>query len=226
MIIPDKFVYLVALIIPCLIWFFLFVRRKDLRKEIIFISCLIGILSVITSYSWWTVDWWRPLTITNTVVGIEDFIMGFTTGGIMSVIYNFIFRNKYKKGVVRCNSKEAYLLLILMGGLTAFLINIINITSFWSSTMSMFLFIILILFFRKDLFFDSLFSGILMMLISFSFYLVIILVSDTWVNNTYLYGLSGLRLLTIPIEEFIFWFLTGMWVGPFYEYTYGKKLEI
>lgn len=225
MIIPDKFVYLVALIIPCLIWSFLFVRRKDLRKEIIFISCLIGILSVITSYSWWTVDWWRPLTITNTVVGIEDFIMGFTTGGIMSVIYNFIFRNKYKRGVVRCNSKEAYLLLILMGGLTAFLINVIGMTSFWSSTISMSLFIILILFFRKDLLLDSLFSGILMMLISFSFYLVIILISDTWVNNTYLYGLSGSRFLTIPIEEFIFWFLTGMWVGPFYEYCYGKKLK-
>ena len=55
-----------------------------------FTSILICILSVLTSYFWWTKDWWQPLNFTNTVVGFEDFIMGFTSGGIMSVIYNFL----------------------------------------------------------------------------------------------------------------------------------------
>src|ERR1035437_8729952 len=90
MIIPDKYIYLLALIPFCLIWVFLFTKRKDLRKEMLSVSILIGILSVVTSYLWWTKDWWRPLTVTGTVVGIEDFTMGFASGVIISIIYNFL----------------------------------------------------------------------------------------------------------------------------------------
>lgn len=99
----------------------------------------------------------------------------------------------------------------------------VGLTSFWSSAISMFLVVIFIIFVRRDLFFNSLISGVAMMCISIFFYLVIILISNTWINNTYLHGLSGLNFFTIPIEEFVFWFLAGMWVGPFYEFSFGKK---
>lgn len=223
--IQDNIVYLFALLIPCLIWFLIFLKRKDLRREILLGSSSIGILSVLTSYLWWTTDWWKPLTITNTIVGVEDFLLGFFMGGIMSVIYSFILNNRYNKETTIHNVKEAYLLVILMGGITSFLIGVINMTSFWSSTISMSLFVILILFLRKDLFFNSLFSGIFMVIISLSFYAIIIFISDTWISNTYIYELSGIRFFNIPIEEFVFWFLSGMWVGPFYEYCYGRKLR-
>ena len=177
-----------------------------------------------TSFYWWTKDWWRPTTFTGTVVGIEDFVMGFTTGGIMSVIYDLIFNKGYKKTILKHTVYKAYFVGLFMASLTAWLFIMTGLTSFWASTISMFLVIVYIIFVRRDLFLDSLVSGVAMMFISVIFYFVIILLSSTWINNTYLHGLSGFRIYSIPIEEFVFWFLAGMWVGPFYEFAFGKKL--
>jgi len=225
MIMSDKFVYLLATIPLCLVWLLLYLRRKDLRKEIILASIFIGILSVSTSYLWWTIDWWRPLTITGTKVGVEDFLSGFASGGIMSVIYEYIFNKVYKNVKLESRSLSAIIILLFMFCLTSWLVFIVGFTTFWASTISLVLAIIFIILVRRDLFFNSLTSGVSMMLISVLSYLVIILISDTWVSNTYLDGLSGYCIWTIPVEEFVFWFLAGMWVGPFYEYVFGKRLK-
>lgn len=58
---------------------------------------IIGSVSLLSSYYWWTKDWWLPHNITGTKVGIEDFIMGFTAGGIMTVAYEVIFLKRYIK---------------------------------------------------------------------------------------------------------------------------------
>ena len=111
------------------------------------------------------------------------------------------------------------------GTLTAWLIFFVGLSTFWSSTIAMISVILFIDYIRKDLIWDSLLSGLAMMIISILFYLVIILISDNWIYNTYLHGLSGIKIYTVPIEEFVFWFLAGMWVGPFYEYALGKRLR-
>ncbi len=188
-------------------------------------SLLISILSVLTSYFWWTKDWWKPETITGTIVGIEDFIMGFTTGGIMSIAYDFLLNKGYSKLKSKQRLFSGILVMIFMALLMFYLFLVAGITSFWSSVVTMIIVILFLDYSRRDLLLDSLISGVSMLFISVSFYLVIVLVSNTWVDNTYLSGLSGIRVGTIPIEEFIFWFLAGMWVGPFYEYVYGRRLR-
>jgi len=226
MFIPDNLVYLLALIPFCIIWCGFFLKRKDLRKEMIFISPFIGIVSVFSSYFWWTKDWWRPLNITGTVVGVEDFIMGFAAGGIMAVIYKVLFNDAlYSKYRIKLHRLAAFFLILFMAVLTAWLIFSIGLTTFWSSVVSMLFVILFIDYMRKDLIVDSLISGVAMLSISILFYVVILLVSDAWVDKTYLHGLSGVRVYNIPIEEFVFWFLAGMWVGPFYEYALGKRLR-
>ena len=44
----------------------------------------------------YTLDWWAPLTITGTVVGIEDVLFGFVCGGIATVVYEEIFKKRIK----------------------------------------------------------------------------------------------------------------------------------
>jgi hypothetical protein len=159
-------------------------------------------------------------------VGIEDFIMGFSAGGIMAVIYKTLFNDAlYLRYKSRINRLTVFILMLFMALLTAWLIFIIGISTFWASVISMLLVILFIDYGRKDLVLDSFVSGTTMMIISILFYLVIVLLSKTWVDNTYLQGLSGVRLYTIPIEEFVFWLLAGMWVGPLYEYATGKRIR-
>ena len=72
---------------------------------------------------------------------------------------------------------------------------------------------------------SSFISGILMVLVSLPTYLVILLISPQWIDHTYLSGLSGIRVTGVPVEEFVFWFLSGLVFGPFYEYWQGERLK-
>ena len=76
----DGFVYLLSLLPILLLWSVIFRIRPDERNEMLVVGIFLGVVSVVSSYIWWTNDWWRPETITGTRVGIEDFILGFFPG--------------------------------------------------------------------------------------------------------------------------------------------------
>jgi len=223
--IQEKFVYLIALIPFCVIWSICYIKRKDLRREIMIMSLLIGFLSVATSYYWWTIDWWRPLNITSTKVGIEDLIMGFTTGGIMASLYEIVFKKGFSKRNSQYYKHDGLLILFILAQLTTWLFYVTKLTSFVSATVAMCLTSFFMLSIRKDLIIDSFLSGIFMLLVSSFFYLIIIFISPDWIDKTYLNGLSGIRTFGIPVEEWIFWFLAGILWGPFYEFWKGKSLK-
>jgi len=221
----DKFVYIIALVPFCAVWIIIFIKRKDLRQEMLVMSLLIGILSVVTSYYWWTVDWWRPITMTGTRVGIEDFIMGFTTGGLMATLYEVVFKRALYKRKLHHHISGGLTILFLLAQTTMWLFWGMSLTSFWASAIAMILVAVIMIFVRKDLLLNSLLSGVLMVFVSTLFYGTVLLISPEWIHQTYLSGLSGLNIFGIPIEEFIFWFMAGVVFGPFYEYWQGEKLK-
>lgn len=224
---PVEYGYLVAscgLLIP---WLIVFLRRPDERREIMFLSVTIGILSVCTAYLWWTHDWWLPATITGTRVGIEDFIAGFTAGGIIAAGYEILMRRRHFHSVTKKDIfvPTHYLLLFLAVG-TAGLIWL-GFHSFYASAITMIIVSLAILVMRPDLVGDSLISGAIMAVTSLVFaYLPVILLSPDWVTATYMHDrLSGVYLITVPVEEFIFWFLAGMLFGPWYKYWKHERLR-
>ena len=81
MLVPYQYSYLVGTIVFLAVWVVLFYVRRDLRKEMLFFSFWIAILSFCSGLFWWTKDWWLPPTMTGTIVGIEDFLVGFGSGG-------------------------------------------------------------------------------------------------------------------------------------------------
>ncbi|MGH2564784.1 MAG: lycopene cyclase domain-containing protein, partial [Ginsengibacter sp.] len=223
--VAPQFIYLIALVPFCLIWLLIFFTRKDLRQEMLLMSLIIGILGLMTSYYWWTVDWWRPLNITGTRIGIEDFIIAFTSGGIMATIYEVIFKRGLYKRKLHHHAGAGLTILLLLSQTTMWLFWGVGLTSFWASTVAMLLTALVVMVIRKDLIITSLLSGLLMAIISFSFYGVVIFLSPQWIGHTYLDGLSGTRFIGIPVEEFVFWFLSGLVFGPLYEYWQGERLK-
>ena len=221
--IPNKYGFLLGVLVMSIPWFMCFFLRKDLRKEMIIMSILIGFGSVITGYLWWTVDWWRPETITGTVVGIEDFILGFVNGGVASVIYEVVSREKQdvKKNLAKFPQTASFALLC------AFIISFgtwwLGLTTFIASSAGMIISLILLLMFRSDLLINSLFSGLLMVIVSIPTYYIIEQLSPGWVQNTFLYDyLSGIHVFSAPLEDVVFYLLFGMWVGPAYELWKGE----
>lgn len=194
--------------------------------EMLFSGILIGGLSVATAYYWWTIDWWHPATITATRVGIEDFVMGFFSGGIMAVAYEVVLRKRLYKVKAKHQHVGALSVLLLLGCLTSWLFWGVGITSFFASAIAMCIAAAALFWDRPDLIPDGIVSGVLMATLSISFYAVIIFFSPDWITQTYHWeALSGVLIGGIPVEEFVFWFLAGVLFGPFYEYTKSDGLR-
>lgn len=224
--IPVNLVYLIGTIPGIIIWLILFLARKDLRKESLIMGTLIGVLSVATSYYWWTFDWWQPPTLFGTRVGIEDFIVGFTTGGIMATAYEVLFKRRFSHRKINGHNHGAIIPLLLLAQITSWAFWGLGLTTFWASTIAMILVSTFILYLRKDLIRDAIYSAILMMIASLPLYYTIILIHPKWIDLTFnMPGISGFRPLGIPIEDLAFWLLAGFLFGPFYEYWQGKRLK-
>ena len=222
-----QYVYLIATIPALVIWSGFYLARKDLRREMLEVSLLIGFLSVATSYYWWTTDWWHPLTITATKVGIEDFLTGFGSGGIMAVAYEVILKQRYSKRHAQSHGMyDFFLILFILAQVTSWLFYGVGLTSFYASAIAMLSVAFLMFFIRRDLIVNGVLSGFLTVLISTVSYGTIFLVSTNWVDSTYYFNtLSGIRVAGVPVEEFIFWFLSGLVFGPFYEFWTGLRLQ-
>ncbi len=224
--IPTNLVYLVGCIPFAIVWSLFYFWRKDLRREMLYTGTFIGILSVWTAYYWWTKDWWHPQTITGTRVGIEDLILGFFSGGIMAVAYEVIFSRQLYRVKAKPHHIGALAILLFLAYMMSWLFWGIGLTSFYASSIAMILAIAVIFWNRSDLWKDALMSGVLMAVISTSFYASVAYASPTWIQHTYDFGhLSGILILGVPIEEFVFWFLSGVLFGPLYEYALSDGLR-
>ena len=222
---PLFYAYIAGSSVLFVVWLVFFIARRDLRKEMLVMSVLIGTLSPITGYVWWTVDWWKPPTITHTIVGFEDVLMGFASGGIMAAAYEVLFRRR----LYHVRGKHNYpkiTILFLLALVTSLLFWGMGFTSFWASTIALIVGAAVLFSFRTDLLPIGVLSGILMSAISLLFYFTIMSLSPDWINHTYQFKtLSGVLVLGIPIEEFVFWFLAGLVMGPFYEYWQCDRLR-
>jgi len=216
--------YLIGTGIFFIIWLALYIYRKKLRKEMLFMSILIAPLGPI-SQIFYLRDYWNPNYLFSIFgFGIEDILFGFFIGGIAAVIYEEFFIKKIKKTKSETNSTIFILALI---GLALFLIlNLASkINSIYASSIGFIVIASIILFKRKDLIKNAIISGILVSLIMFIFYLIYLTIFPTIISNWWqLEKISGILIIGIPIEELLWGFAWGFLAGPFYEFWKGKKV--
>jgi len=225
---PYKYAYLVGnLLLSLPIWLFLFIRRRDLRREMLIVSLITGIAGPISEL-WYLKDYWRPELFTGWPIGIEDFIFGFCVGGISSVIYEEFFGRHYSNRLNR--EYHWHWFLIPMIALFIFVFNtlfyVFKINSIYVSVITFLVLALIITYFRRDLVVDSLMSGILTGLAMFLSYLVFLSIFPEAVHKWWLLNnISGIFIHGIPIEELMWAFGWGMVGGPVYEFFAGLKFK-
>lgn len=170
MLLSMKYSYLFGTLLFFIPWVIIYWKRKDLRQEMWVLSVLVGGVSVLTSYTWWTDNWWDPQTITGTKVGIEDFLLGFANGGVAAAIYSFLTGKIYFSKSSGSRNLEAVLVPGLMFVVIALLHGYFEINTFYSLSVAMFISGIYFLVLRPDLFKMSIMSGLLMALLSLPVY--------------------------------------------------------
>ncbi len=231
-----NYAYLFGNIFICLpVWLILFVKRKDLRKEMFFMSILGLFLAPLSEFFYFQ-DYWQPefiqnsgLSIYNIKIYIEDLLFGFFVAGIASIVYEEFFSKKlFIKN--KKNNNNVFLLVpfaILIILLINFFFNL-KFNSIYASIFAFLLIALIIFIFRKDLLLNGLLSGLIMGIIMYSGYILLtIFFPEIFIRWWNFSNISGITLNKIPIEE-IFWaFSWGLMAGPLWEFiTFSKTKNL
>ena len=215
--------YLIAALIFGAVWLVLFLIRPDLRREILSLSILAGILGPVSEH-FYLKDYWQPQYFFPTSLRIEDFLAGFFLGGIAAVGYEVLWR---KKHTCACNLSSNWILPVAaITGIISMVVlfHVFSINSIYSSIISFLLVAGIIYFKRPDLLNVGLGSGLILALTMFLFYLIYQGLFPGIIANWWKLGnISRILILGVPIEELLWGFSWGMVAGPLYEFAAKTK---
>ncbi len=178
----------------------------------------------------WRNDWWNPQTISNTLIGFEDILHGFTAGGVALAIFSIFSKRKfYPMTKTGANNFQIVVIIGISLIATLTLFWILKINSFYATLLGSFFMWLVLLTKRRDLFFASIASGLLFMFWSILVFTIISFLSPDFVATTWKHeNLFGIYILSAPLEDILFYFSTGTLVLPFYLYwknLYFKKIR-
>jgi len=217
---PYQYAYITGCLILFLFWLFIFLKRKDLQKEMLWASICgmpFGFIDFFLIPTYWNPDSLFDLA-KRFGVGIESFIFAFIVTGIASVIYEFIEKEK----PVKMTSK--------------------NVSHFWLIITIIFSFVLLSILFpskavynlmivgavgaiitiylRRDLWKQILASAFIFSFLYFGVFVLVNLMFKGLVENFYvLENTWGILVLGVPLEEIAVAFSVGAFWSTIYEYT-------
>jgi len=212
-----------------LVWLIFFLLNKNLRRDMIAMSVIFAILAPISNLLF-IKDWWSPLTLDGTSVGILDSVFtGFTIGGVMGVIYEIFRRMTFRKSSKLLSKNEHFYfllmvplsLLVFFGGFYVFHLN-----SFITSTLALFIPTAVILSRRPDLIIDAFCTGILLVFTAILVYSFVNFITPGWVNAFWHWqNTPVIVFLNTPIDDIAHYFFLGLFGGPLYAYWEGLRLQ-
>jgi len=223
----DKYAYLLISIFLSFIWVAIFIKRRDLQRQLIQTSIIGGFAGLIAEH-WYFRDYWRPPSLLGTsVISIEDFLFGFFITGIAATIYDSLFmkENNVKEEKKR---KRFFGILFILGVISLLIFNTwLGVNSIFVSSFIFLIISVVIIHVRKDLLAKSVISGLLTMLIIIPIYAIIFnIISPDYISKYFL--LTSTRLGTtilgnIPLTELLWYFSWGCLAGIGYDFVFGKR---
>jgi hypothetical protein len=179
----------------------------------------------------YTKDWWTPQFIFGSTINFEAIIVAFMIGGIGTVIYEDIFHQKVidKKR----NKKQVELDLVkifMLTGLGLFIFFgafiFFKLNSLQATILGLMVPTFIIWGSRKDLIFESILTGLFLVLIAAIVYTIIDVITPGWVYQFWHFtNVPKILFLNVPIDDIFWYFTTGLFIGPLYEYWHEAKLR-
>lgn len=226
--IPLTYSYLVFSLIFAIPWLVLFLIKPNLRKSMILMGVWLILAGIVGQTLLWRNDWWNPQTISNTLIGFEDILHGFTAGGVAVAIFSIFSKKKfYPMTKTGANNFQIVGIIVASFIITSTLFWALSMHSFYATLIgTTFMWLVLIMQ-RRELFLLSLKSGFFLMIWSILVFIIINFLSPEFISSTWQHAsLSGIYILYAPLEDVLFYFSTGAVVLPFYLYwknIYFKK---
>jgi len=201
-------------------WVVVWIRRRDLRLELAVSSLATAPLGPLFE-RWYHADYWKPDLVGPTAVGFEDVLLGFGVGGLGAVAYEAITGRGRVARYGRRN--PIFFLAIFLFGLAAHAIAVPGVNSIYVSMGVFLVATALMVIPRRDLVPVALVSGAVVAAFMIFNYQVVLLFHPTLFEDFwFLSNLSGRFILRVPIEEPLWGFLWGAFIGCAWKYGFGE----
>lgn len=174
-------------------------------------------------------EYWNPPSLFDlaqkTGFDIESLIFSFSIGGIISVLYEIIFRKQKHK---KTKEKHSWHWIAVASPFFIFLILFFTLTinSIYSAVIAMLIGSIIIMICRKDLTRKMLVSGLLFLLFYFILVVFFDLAYPNYIEQVWnLKAISGILFVGVPLEELMFTFTAGMLWSSLYEHVKNYSIN-
>ncbi len=217
---PYKYAYITGCLILLFFWLLIFLKRKDLRREMLWASFWGLPLSIVDFFL--VPTYWNPESLFGLIkkygIGIESFIFLFTITGIASVIYEFFWKEKPVK-LIHSNRPHFWLLFFILFIFVSMSI-LFPSKTIYNLMIAGAIGAIITVYLRRDLWKQIFVSAFTL---SFLYLVGLILINSMFkglVENFYNLGNTwGILVLGIPLEEVGAAFFLGAFWSTIYEYT-------
>ncbi|MFT4283187.1 MAG: lycopene cyclase domain-containing protein [Candidatus Woesearchaeota archaeon] len=205
-----QYSYFIGVLVMLLIWGVMFYLREDLRKLMFISSLVCGVFGFFGALVY-NQDWWLPLTLTHTFVGIEDFLFAFTLFGIAGFIGFHLYKFKLPKKINYEKLIKKVLFVSLVYYILLVLLYFLGVHSFYGSLIGGLLIYFYIVIKNNSLIKYSLISGLVVVILLLPAYLIPELLNPGWLKDAWmLENLTGLTFLGIVIEDVIWVYAAGI----------------
>lgn len=213
------------------VWLLFFFLRKDLRKEMWWVS--LATMPLGLTEPLFVPEYWNPPTLFDlaqkTGFDIESLIFCFSIGGVGSVIYKLIYKTQILSvsESEKLHKRHRWHKLILVTPIVVFLLLAIltPLDHIYCGVLAMSLGALASLYCRPDLKYKIFVGGALFLGFYAILFLSLIWVLPNYVTHVWnLNALTGIMIFGVPVEEFLFAFSFGMLWSSLYEHIMWFKL--
>jgi hypothetical protein len=221
-----QYTYLLMAIGFLAVWIVLYAFHKNSRREMLWMS-LYGALAGPSAELLYTIDWWRPLTITKTLVGVEDFLFGMAVAGIGATAYEYLFKRHLmlpKQSHTEIMREQKHVLIFIVAGLALLFGShyLLGFNTLHATITTLFAITAVIWYQRRDLVRISVVTGIILFLVAFAVYNLLALLTPGWIDAFwYWQNVPEIIILNMPLDDMIWYFMAGALFGPMYAYLRG-----
>ena len=226
-----QYAWLIWSLFILLFWLIIYIVKKDIRK-------------IMLTASWWTMplglteplfvpEYWNPPSLFNlaqtTGFDIESLIFSFAIGGIGCVLYNIVTKSKLQpiEEAEKSHKRHRFHKYIMSVPVLVFLGMALftNLNHIYCGVAGLFAGAITALWCRPDLKLKIWVGGILFTILYFIYFTSLRLVYPDYVEMVWNFNqISGILIVGIPLEEYLFAFTFGMYWSSLYEHTHWFKL--
>jgi len=198
----QPYIYFIGVTLLLPIFIYLFLQRKN-RRTMLFVGICFGIVGIIDQQLLAQYDYWNPVYIFPKFP-FEDYYYGFVLGGIFSTIC----KSKFKFNINRLPIAVIMAIFSILFFVLGYLIKVNYIIP---GIIPLIFMGIVSLIIDKKMLKILLLTGLTSLLLNFVMYQILLLLDkDIFIKYWFLEKLSGIFILNLPIEEYLFAFAIGV----------------